>query len=106
MLLLVGPRVAVGPGFLRQRGAPLRICLVEWPGNLEYLISVHLLSATVASQSREGVATYIPKVCPVHQIWMVDLALRVDMLTRADHHGLGGCDVDDGRLARVCVRNP
>ena len=37
---------------------------------------------------------------------MVDLALGVDVLARADNHGLGRCHVDEGRLAGVGVRDP
>lgn len=37
---------------------------------------------------------------------MIDLTLRVDVLPGSNHDGFGGCDVYEGRLARICVRNP
>lgn len=50
--------------------------------------------------------THIPKLGPSHEVWMVDLALRVDVLSGAHHHGLGRGYVDEGRLAGVRVGNP
>jgi hypothetical protein len=49
---------------------------------------------------------FIPKSRPSCKIGMVDLTLRIDMLARANNHGLCGRDVDQGRLARIGVRYP
>lgn len=64
-----------------------------------------------SSQSRSQlisrpVSTYIPEINPAHKIGMVDLTLRIYMLTRPDHHCLGGSDVDKRRLSRIGVRYP
>ena len=37
---------------------------------------------------------------------MVDLPLWIHVLPRTDDHGLGRGHVGQGRLARVCVRDP
>lgn len=50
--------------------------------------------------------TYIPKITPASQIWVVDLALRVDMLTRTDHHGLRWRDIRQRCLPRIRMRHP
>lgn len=50
--------------------------------------------------------TYIPKVCPADEIWMVDLTLRIDMLPGPDHHGLSGRHIDERWLARIGVWDP
>jgi hypothetical protein len=51
-------------------------------------------------------ATYIPELYPSDKIWMVDLALRVDMLARAHHHGRGWGDIYKRCLSGICVRHP
>jgi hypothetical protein len=37
---------------------------------------------------------------------MIDLALGIDVLSGAHHHGVGRGHVDQGRLSRVCVGHP
>lgn len=54
----------------------------------------------------DGNGPYIPKLSPADEIWVIDLTLRVDVLPGSNHDGFGGCDVYEGRLARICVRNP
>jgi hypothetical protein len=53
-----------------------------------------------------GVPTYIPKVGPANEIRVVDLTLRIDMLSRSNNHSLGRSDIDERRLARIGMRNP
>lgn len=63
---------------------------------------LHLL----CSSSTENFVTYIPIVYPVHQIWVVDLSLWINMLSRANNHRFGRRDIDERRLAGICVRDP
>lgn len=50
--------------------------------------------------------TYIPKLWPANQVWMIYQALGIDMLSRANHHGFGRHNIDQWRFPWICVRNP
>lgn len=51
-------------------------------------------------------STYIPKSSPSKQVWMVDLALGINVLPWPHHHVLGRGHVDQGRFAGVGVGYP
>lgn len=50
--------------------------------------------------------THIPKGRPAHKIGMVDLALRIDMLSRAHRHVLGRGHVDQRGFTRIGMGDP
>lgn len=51
-------------------------------------------------------STYIPKSSPSKQVWMVDLALSINVLSWPHHHVLGRGHVDQWRFAGVGVGYP
>ena len=66
-----------------------------------------LLGEDVAEDGEEvGDRGLVPEAGPRGQIRVVYATLGVDVLAGADHHGVVGGDVDEGRLARVGVRDP
>lgn len=110
--LVVGPReVVVAPGLLRQLEVPLRRHLVVRPRSQIGWISAYRVGQPRQVQ-RKGASlvlchgTYIPEVGPANEIRMVNLSLRVDMLSWPHDHGLGGSNVYERRLSWVCVRDP
>lgn len=50
--------------------------------------------------------TYIPEGGPAYEIWVIDLALRINMLAGAYHHGLCWSDIDQWSLSWIGVRHP
>lgn len=66
-----------------------------------------MLSHTIhGTDSRVLVSTYIPELNPANEVGVVDLALGVNVLTRAHHHCCRWRNIYEGRLARICVRDP
>lgn len=51
-------------------------------------------------------STYIPKSSPSKQVWMVDLALSINVLSWPHHHVLRRGHVDQWRFAGVGVGYP
>ena len=70
-----------------------QICLGGLLRNRGYLISKMEIISIVQFKSNQRfqsmVVTHIPKLCPTHEVWMVDLALWINVLTRSHHHRLG-----------------
>lgn len=66
-----------------------------------------LLCEDVAEDGEEvGDGGLVPEAGPGGEIGVVYATLGVYVLARADHHGVVRGDVDEGRLARIGVRDP
>lgn len=50
--------------------------------------------------------THVPEASPTNEIGMIDLALRIDVLPRANHHRLCRGHVDQRRFSWICMRDP
>lgn len=90
---------------LTPREVLLRKCRPEQTGNPGCLISAHSVSTSTRKHHLlRPERAYIPELSPTYEVRVVDLALRIHVLSWADYHVLCWCYIHQRRLARVGVR--
>ena len=104
-----------------ETGGPATCCCLEMTGGslaktdrrmdkkstiVDRWSNIGVSTSSLNIDSFVGDYAHIPRFCPVCQIVVIHPSFPTDVLARPDQHVSCGCDIDNWRLARICVRNP